>query len=178
MDFATITDRTNSIIKTAAGKGGTTDAYKDIPSVDAQREIIVSHMKSEYSDRTLNMLNAKAFADTANTYKNLTTSTEGEIEKLRSNASEIETKIHGREADLKNSKSRTTILLVLAITVAAVVAIYSVLSSSEYVHAFAITCLAIGFGYALYLRGQPLSSEDDTCSYIKSFLTSATSPNE
>jgi len=178
MDFATITENANSIIKTAAREGGTTDAYKDIPSVDAQREIIVSHMKSEYSDRTLNMLNAKAFADTSNTYKNLTTSTEGEIEKLRSNASEIETKLHGREVDLKTSKSRTTILLVLAITVAAVVAVYSVLSSSEYVHAFAITCLGIGFGYALYLRGQPLSSEDDTFSYIKSFITSATTPNE
>ena len=173
MDFATITDSVNSIIKSAGREGGTTDAYKDIPSVDAQREIIVSHMKSDYNDNTLKMLNAKAFADTANTYKNLTTSSEGEIEKLRSHASELETKIHTRETDLELASSRSTILIVLAITISIVVAIYSVMSEFEYVHAIALTCLAVGFGYTLYLRGQPASAPIDMIESIKKLLTSS-----
>lgn len=153
MDFATITDNVNVILKTAGVEGGTTDAYKDIPSVDAQREVIVSHMKSEYSDKTLKALNAKAFADTANTYRNFTTSTEGEIETLRSNASEIEMKINTREKDLKASSERTLVLQVLAGTIALVVAVYYMFGSSEYVHSLALACLVVGFGYAMYIRG-------------------------
>jgi len=153
MDFATITDNVNVILKTAGVEGGTTDAYKDIPSVDAQREIIVSHMKSDYSDKTLKALNAKAFADTANTYRNMTTSTEGDIEKLRSNASDLETKVNTREKDLKASSQRTLILQVLAGTIALVVAVYYMFGSSEYVHSLALACLVVGFGYAMYLRG-------------------------
>ena len=154
MDFGTITNNVNTIIKTSGGGGGTTDAYKDIPAMDTQREIIVSHMKSDYSDKTLKMLNAKAFADTARTYKNLTTSTGGEIETIRSHASNLESKINTRKSDLKISSGRTIVLQVLAGTIALVVAIYAMFSSSQYVHTLALTCLIAGFGYALYLRGQ------------------------
>jgi hypothetical protein len=172
MDFSTITANVDSIIRSSAKEGGTTDAYKDIPSVDAQREIIVSHMKSDYSDKTLKMLNAKAFADTANTYKNLATSTEGEIEKLRSNASELETKIHTRESDLKLNESRKNSLLVFAITVGIVVGVYSAMSGFEYVHAIALTCLAIGFGYMLYLRDHPESSPIELVTSTTKLLSS------
>lgn len=152
MDFATITDSVNSLIKTAAGTGGNMSSYKDIPSVDSQREIIVSHMKSDYDDKTLNMLNSKKFAESANTFKNLLNSTEGEVQQLHSHAAELETKLHSREADLKLSSSRTTILQILLITIGAVVAIYSVFGWSSYVHLVALASLLSGFGYALYLR--------------------------
>jgi len=172
MDFATITDNVNSIIKTAGVKGGNTGDYKNIPSVDAQREIIVSHMQSEYNDKTIRMLNAKAFGDTAKTYKNMLKSTEGEVQKLSSHASELETKVHTREADLKLSESRTAILQVLAGSVAITIAIYAMLGSSEYVHAIALMCLAIGFGYAMYIKGEPDAKVDDIVNRINDLLKS------
>ena len=155
MDFATITDQVGSILKSAGRTGGNTKAYVDIPTVDAQREVIVSHLKSNYGTQTSEMLNAKAFVDTANVQRNLLRSTEGEIQKLNSHASSLETKVHTREADLKLSSGRTLILQVLGATIAIVVAVYSVFGSLEYVHAVALSCLAAGFGYALYLRGNP-----------------------
>jgi len=182
MDFATITNNVNSIIKTSGKEGGTTDAYKDIPSVDAQREIIVSHMKSEYNDKTLKMLNAKAFADTANTYKNLKTSTEGEIEKLRSHASELETKIHTREDDLKNSSSKSLVLQILLMTLASVIGVYYTMRGFEYVHAIALGCILIGFGYSQYVQAHPGTTAADIFNSVGNFLSAKASiptlPNE
>ena len=59
MDFATITNNANSIIKTGGSAGGDTSAYKGLEPVDSQREIIVSHLKSEYSNKTIQAINAK-----------------------------------------------------------------------------------------------------------------------
>lgn len=154
MDFATITNNANSIIKTGGGAGGDTGAYKSLEPVESQREIIVSHLKSEYSDKTIQAINAKVFTDTAKTYKNMLTTNEGEVEKLNSHASELEVKINKREAQLKSSTSKTLVLQVLALTLAVVVGVYSVLGGSPYVHGVGLACIAAGFGYALFLNGQ------------------------
>lgn len=154
MDFATITNNANSIIKTGGGAGGDTGAYTGLEPVESQREIIVSHLKSEYSDKTIQAINAKVFRDTAKNYKNMLTTNEGEVEKLNSHASELEVKINKREAELKSSTSKTLVLQVLAFTLAVVVAVYSLLGGSPNVHGIALTCIAAGFGYALFLNGQ------------------------
>jgi hypothetical protein len=154
MDFATITNNANSIIKTAGGAGGDTTAYQSLEPVDSQREIIVSHLKSEYSDKTIQAINAKVFTDTAKTYKNMLTTNEGEVQKLNSHASELEVKINKREAQLKSSTSKTLVLQVLALTLGAVVAVYTVLGGSPYVHAIGLACVLGGFGYALLLNSE------------------------
>ena len=153
MDFATITNNANSIIKTAGGSGGDMNAYQNLEPVDSQREIIVSHLKSEYSDKTIKAINAKVFTDTAKTYKNMLKTNEGEVEKLNSHASELEVKINKREAQLKSSTDKTVTLQVLAGTLAVVVAVYTVMRASPYVHAIGLAFIAVGLGYALLLNG-------------------------
>jgi hypothetical protein len=159
MDFATITNNANSIIKTGGGAGGDTGAYKSLEPVESQREIIVSHLKSEYSDKTIQAINGKMFTETAKTYKNMLTTNEGEVEKLNSHASELEVKINKREAQLKSSTSKTLVLQVLALTLVVVVGVYSVMGGSPYVHAAAFGCIVVGFGYALFLNGQAAESK-------------------
>jgi len=159
MDFATITNNANSIIKTAGGPGGDTGAYKGLEPVDSQREIIVSHLKSEYSDKTIQSINGKMFTDTAKTYKNMLTTNEGEVQKLNSHASELEVKINKREAQLKSSTSKTLVLQVLALTLIVVVAVYSVMGGSPYVHATGFGCIVVGFGYAMFLNGKAAESK-------------------
>lgn len=154
MDFATITNNANSIIKTGGSAGGDMSAYQTLEPVDAQREVIVSHLKSEYSDKTIQAINGKVFTDTAKTYKNMLTTNQGEVEKLKSHASELEVKINKREAQLKTSTSKTLVLQVIALTLGAVVAVYTVLGGSPYVHAAGLACIVVGFGYALFLNGE------------------------
>jgi hypothetical protein len=152
MDYRRVGDSINTLLRTAVPEGGSTSKYDKIPLVDDGREIIVSHIKSTYTTETGEMINGKEVIDTANTYKNMIKSSEGELEEIKLKAKTLEAEIVKEKEHVKSSKQTNTILQILFWTIVVVIANYSI--GGSWVHGIGFLVLIIGFGFALYSRGE------------------------
>jgi hypothetical protein len=93
MDYRRVGDSINTLLRSAIPEGRSTDKYELIPLVNDSREVIVSHIKSTYTTETGEMINGKEVIDTANTYKNMLKSSEGELEGIKVKAQTLEAEI-------------------------------------------------------------------------------------
>lgn len=152
MDYDNVSQSIATLLKSAVPEGGTTQNYDKIPAVDEQRDIIVSHLKSTYTTETGEMINAKEFVDTANTYRNMVRSSEGELETIQTRTRTLETEITKEKESIQNSKQVNNILKILFITVLLVIVNYAI--GGPWVHAIGFIILIIGFGVSLYTRGE------------------------
>lgn len=152
MDYEKVSQSIATLLKSATPEGGTTKDYGKIPAVDEQRDIIVSHLKSTYTTETGEMLNAKEFVDTANTYRNMLTSAEGEIETIQTREKTLEGEITKQKESIQKSKNVNNVLKILIVTILVTIVIYVLLGSWAHILAFIV--LLIGFGIALYTRGE------------------------
>ena len=152
MDYLKKSQDIATLLKSAAPEGGTTAAYDKIPTADEDRELIVSHLKSTYTSETGEMLSAKEFVDTANTYKNMMKGADDELKNTRDKVKELREKIQVAETEVGKSESIKNILLILAVSVVIAVALYFV--GGEMSHGIALVALVCGFWYATYTRGE------------------------
>ena len=152
MDYRRIGDSINTLLRTAVPEGGSTSKYDKIPLVNDSREVIVSHIKSTYTTETGEMINGKEVIDTANTYKNMLKTSEGELEGIKVKAQTLEAEISKERENVKRAKETNNMLQILFWTIIAVIAVYSV--GGSWVHGVGFLILIIGFGIALYSRGE------------------------
>jgi hypothetical protein len=157
MDYAKTTDAVNILLKSAAPEGGTTKDYDKIPGVDAQRDIVVSHLKSTYTTETGEMLNAKELVDSANTYKHMLNSSDEELGNTRHKIKRIKERIASTKIDLEKAEKVRNILQILTLTVVVAIGIY--LGLGYWGHTPAFFVLLAGFGYVLYTRGEYVRSD-------------------
>jgi len=152
MDYRRVGDSITTLLKTAAPEGGSTSKYDKIPLADDSREIIVSHIRSTYTTETGEMINAKEVVDTSNTYKNMLKSTQGELESIKTRTRQLKSKISIEKENVKRSKRTNNMLQILFWTIVIVIAVYSI--GGSWVHGVGFLVLIIGFGIALYSRGE------------------------
>jgi len=152
MDYRRVGDSINTLLRTAVPEGGSTSKYDKIPLVNDSREVIVSHIKSTYTTETGEMINGKEVIDTANTYKNMLKTSEGELEGIKVKAQTLEAEISKERENVKRAKETNNMLQILFWTIIAVIAVYSV--GGSWVHGVGFLILIIGFGIALYSRGE------------------------
>jgi hypothetical protein len=155
MEFAKATDSINTLLKSATPEGGTTTQYDKIPGMDAQRDLIVSHIKCAYASDTGEMINTKEFVDTSKTYKNMLTTIEGELDASRNKLRKLEKNVKNASVEADKTERTNRILLTLLITVTIAVALYIMLGS--WGHGLVFLILVGGFMFALYTRGEKLS---------------------
>ena len=155
MEFAKATDSINTLLKSATPEGGTTSQYDKIPGMDAQRDLIVSHIKCAYASDTGEMVNTKEFVDTSKTYKNMLTTIEGELEDSRNKLRQLKKNVSKTNEEVQKTERTNRILLILLLTVTAAVAAYILLGS--WGHGLVFMILVGGFMFALYTRGEKLS---------------------
>ena len=156
MDFAKVTDSILALVKSAVPENTDTSQYKDIPALDAQRDIIVSHLKYSYESGTAEQSNAKEFADTANTYKNMTRVSEGESEKITRKIKELTAKIEENKSEVEKGLRVRRILQILLATTFVTLLVYVVAGSFRFVHAIAFVVLLAGIMVVLYTRGEKI----------------------
>ena len=152
MDYRRVGDSINTLLKTAVPEGGSTSKYDKIPLVDDSREVIVSHIKSTYTTETGEMINGKEVIDTANTYKNMLKSSEGQLEGIKIRTRTLEAEVSKEKDNVKKSKQVNTMLQILFWTIIAVVAVYAI--GGSWVHGIGLVVLIVGFGFVLYSRGE------------------------
>jgi hypothetical protein len=152
MDYRRVGDSINTLLRTAVPEGGSTSKYDKIPLVNDSREVIVSHIKSTYTTETGEMINGKEVIDTANTYKNMLKTSEGELEGIKEQANTLEAEISKEKENVKRAKEVNNMLQILFWTIIAVIAVYSV--GGSWVHGVGFAVLLVGFGFVLYSRGE------------------------
>jgi len=154
MDYAKVTDAVNILLKTAAPEGGTTKDYDKLPGVDAQRDLVVSHLKSTYTTETGEMLNAKEVVDSANTYKHMMDSSTDELGNTRAKIRTLTEKIATTQTDLEKAQKIKNVLQILTVTVVITIGVYIGMGSWGHTPAFFV--LLAGFMYVLHTRGEPV----------------------
>lgn len=152
MDYGTVTQSANTVIKTAAGSSDDFTEYDKIPAIEEQREIIVSHLRQSYHDETGNALSGKELSDAAQSYKNMLKGTDGEIERLHGHVKEVEARITTARSDLEKSEQIRRILQVLVVTAVVVTGIYA--TRSSFAHVASLAVLLTGAAVVLYTRGE------------------------
>ena len=152
MDYRQVGDSISTLLRTAVPEGGSTSKYDKIPLVNDSREVIVSHIKSTYTTETGEMINGKEVIDTANTYKNMLKTSEGELEGIKVKAQTLEAEISKEKENVKRAKEVNNMLQILFWTIIAVIAVYSV--GGSWVHGVGFAVLLVGFGFVLYSRGE------------------------
>ena len=152
MDYRRVGDSINTLLRTAVPEGGSTSKYDKIPLVNDSREVIVSHIKSTYTTETGEMINGKEVIDTANTYKNMLKTSEGELEGIKVKAQTLEAEISKEKENVKRAKETNNMLQILFWTIIAVIAVYSV--GGSWVHGVGFAVLLVGVGFVLYSRGE------------------------
>ena len=152
MDYRQVGNSISTLLRTAVPEGGSTSKYDKIPLVDDSREVIVSHIKSTYTTETGEMINGKEVIDTANTYKNMIKSSEGELEGIKTKAKLLEAEISKEKENVKRSKQTNNMLQILFWTIIAVIGVYSI--GGSWVHGVGFAVLLVGFGFVLYSRGE------------------------
>jgi hypothetical protein len=152
MDYRQVGDSISTLLRTAVPEGGSTSKYDKIPLVNDIRDVIVSHIKSTYTTETGEMINSKEVIDTANTYKNMLKTSEGELEGIKSRANTLEAEISKEKENVKRAKETNNMLQILFWTIIAVIAVYSV--GGSWVHGVGFAVLLVGFGFVLYSRGE------------------------
>jgi hypothetical protein len=152
MDYRQVGDSISTLLRTAVPEGGSTSKYDKIPLVNDSRDVIVSHIKSTYTTETGEMINSKEVIDTANTYKNMLKTSEGELEGIKSRANTLEAEISKEKENVKRAKETNNMLQILFWTIIAVIAVYSV--GGSWVHGVGFAVLLVGFGFVLYSRGE------------------------
>jgi hypothetical protein len=98
------------------------------------------------------MINGKEVIDTANTYKNMLKTSEGELEDIKAKANTLEAEISKEKENVKRAKEANNMLQILFWTIIAVIAVYSV--GGSWVHGVGFAVLLVGFGFVLYSRGE------------------------
>lgn len=171
MEFAKATDSINTILKTAVPAGGTTTQYDQLPAVDAQRDLIVSHVKCTYTSDTGEILNSKEFVDTSNTYKNMLTTQTNELEESRGKIKRLEDNVKKGSTEVEKIERTTRILLILLITISITIGLY--ILGGQYVHGIAFLILISGFMIVLYTRGEKM---DIDFSPIKQWISTTPAP--
>ena len=152
MDYRQVGNSISTLLRTAVPEGGSTSKYDKIPLVDDSREVIVSHIKSTYTTETGEMINGKEVIDTANTYKNMIKSSEGELEGIKTKAKLLEAEISKEKENVNRSKQTNNMLQILFWTIIAVIGVYSI--GGSWVHGVGFAVLLVGFGFVLYSRGE------------------------
>jgi hypothetical protein len=152
MDYRQVGDSINTLLRTAVPEGGSTSKYDKVPLANESREVIVSHIKSTYTTETGEMINGKEVIDTANTYKNMLKTSEGELEDIKAKAQTLEAEISKEKENVKRAKEANNMLQILFWTIIAVIAVYSV--GGSWVHGVGFAVLLVGFGFVLYSRGE------------------------
>jgi hypothetical protein len=152
MDYRQVGDSISTLLRTAVPEGGSTSKYDKIPLANDSREVIVSHIKSTYTTETGEMINGKEVIDTANTYKNMLKTSEGELEDIKVKANTLEAEISKEKENVKRAKEANNMLQILFWTIIAVIAVYSV--GGSWVHGVGFAVLLVGFGFVLYSRGE------------------------
>jgi hypothetical protein len=152
MDYRQVGDSISTLLRTAVPEGGSTSKYDKIPLANDSREVIVSHIKSTYTTETGEMINGKEVIDTANTYKNMLKTSEGELEGIKVKAQTLEAEISKEKENVKRAKETNNMLQILFWTIIAVIAVYSV--GGSWVHGVGFAVLLVGFGFVLYSRGE------------------------
>jgi hypothetical protein len=152
MDYDKVGQSVTTLLKTAVPEGGTTSQYDKIPAVDEQRELIVSHLKSTYTTETGEMLNAKEFVDTSNTYKNMLKVADGELQTIHTKEKSLESNIAKQKENIEKSKHVNTMLQMLFVTFLIVIVIYTI--GGSWAHSISLIILIVGFGIVLYTRGE------------------------
>ena len=156
MDYAQVTDAVNILLKTAAPEGGTTKDYDKIPGADAQRDLVVSHLKSTYTTETGEMLNSKELVDSINTHKHMMDSSNDELGNTRNKIRKLTETIATTQTDLEKAQKIKNILQILTITVVITIGVY--IGMGSWGHTIAFFVLLAGFMYVLYTRGEPVRS--------------------
>ena len=154
MDYAKVTDGIITLVKSAVPENTDTRKYGEIPEMDKQRDVIVSHLKSTYDSDTQQQLNAKEFVDTAKTYKNMMVSEEGEHDRLKQKMKELESKIQANKDELESSLKVRRVLQILLATATVTLGLYIVGGSFRFVHTLAFFVLLAGLMVVLYSRGE------------------------
>jgi hypothetical protein len=152
MDYRQVGDSISTLLRTAVPEGGSTSKYDKIPLVNDSRDVIVSHIKSTYTTETGEMINSKEVIDTANTYKNMLKTSEGELEGIKARANTLEAEISKEKENVKRAKETNNMLQILFWTIITVIAVYSV--GGSWVHGVGFAVLLVGFGFVLYSRGE------------------------
>lgn len=154
MDYATIANTIRNVVKTAVPENSDTAKYAQIPELDKQREIIVSHLKANYDAETNQQLSAKEFVDTAKTHANLRISEEGDREDIDRKIKHLESSIQANKEALEQSLKVRRILQILLATSAIVLGLYIVGGSFRFIHTLAFFTLLAGLMVAMYTRGE------------------------
>ena len=152
MDYEKVGQSITSLLKTAVPEGGSTKDYDKIPAVDEQRELIVSHLKSTYTTETGEMLNAKEFVDTSNTYKNILKAADGQLETIYAKEKTLESDIAKQKEQIATSKRINTSLQMLFVTFLIAIVVYTI--GGSWAHTIGLIIVVIGFGIVLYTRGE------------------------
>lgn len=155
MEFAKATDSINTLLKSATPEGGTTTEYDKIPGMDAQRDLIVSHIKCAYATDTGEMVRTKEFVDTSKTYRNMLTTIEGELDSSRNKLRQLKKNISKTREEVEKTERTNRILFILLLTVTAAVTLYVMLGS--WGHGIVFLVLVGGFMFALYTRGEKVT---------------------
>jgi hypothetical protein len=154
MDYAKVTDGIIQLVKSAVPENSDTRKYSEIPELDKQRDMIVTHLKSTYDGDTNNQLSAKEFVDTAKTYKNMMVSEEGQREDIDRKIKKLESDIQANKDELESSLKVRRVLQILLATATITLALYIVGGSFRFVHTLAFFVLLAGLMAVLYSRGE------------------------
>ncbi len=154
MDYAKVTDGIIQLVKSAVPENSDTSKYAQIPELDKQRDIIVSHLKSTYDGDTNNQLTAKEFVDTAKTHKNMMVSEQGEREEIDRKIKKLESDIQANKDELESSLKVRRVLQILLATSVITLGLYIVGGSFRFIHAIAFLVLLAGLMAVLYTRGE------------------------
>jgi hypothetical protein len=152
MDYGKATESINILLKTATPEGGSTVQYDKIPTIEAQRDLIVSHVKCTYTSDTGEMLNSKEFVDTSKNYKNMLTTQTNQVEHSKGKLKRLEENVKKGSTEVEKIERTTRILLILLITVSITIGLY--LLGGQYAHSPAFMVLIAGFMIVLYTRGE------------------------
>ena len=167
MDYGKATESINFLLKSATPEGGTTVQYDKIPAIEAQRDLIVSHVKCAYTSDTGEMLNSKEFIDTSKNYKNMLTTQSNQLEESKGKLKRLEENVEKGTTEVEKIERTTRILMILLITVSITIGLY--LLGGGYMHGPAFIVLVAGFMIVLYTRGEKL---DIDFSLIKQWTSS------
>lgn len=167
MEYGKATESINFLLKSATPEGGTTAHYDKIPAIEAQRDLIVSHVKCTYTSDTGEMLNSKEFVDTSKNYKNMLTTQTNQLEESKGKLKRLEENVERGTTEVDKLERTTRILMILLITVSITIGMY--LLGGGYMHGPAFIVLVAGFMIVLYTRGEKL---DIDFSLIKQWTSS------
>ena len=172
------TARINNITQTISPSDNAPILQSQLSPFDEERDIIVNHMANDYNNLTVQTVQTKAHADSANEMKRYLKDAEGKYTSIQEN-------IHSSTKDLSLTKenlhiqmAKQKIMFELLAVLGITVLVYIFMGSSPYVHGVALLVIVVGFLYVLNYNAYRLRAlGDDIGSPILSSLAKTFTPN-